>query len=136
LKIDSTLQDLGLEADGTLQSPSRWQVAGWYAGGRRPGEIGPAVIAGHIDSTDGPAVFYQLPRAQPGDDVQVSDSLGVVRHFTVIEIDEYPKDRFPTAAVYGPAAVPTLRLVTCYGAFDAKAHSYLDNLVVTAVLAA
>jgi sortase (surface protein transpeptidase) len=135
LKIDSALQSLALQPDGTLASPSQWQIAGWYAAGPRPGQLGPAVIAGHVDSTAGPAVFYQLPRAQVGDDVVVTDNLGTARHFTVIEIDQYPKDKFPSQAVYGPAAVPTLRLITCYGVFDEASHSYRDNLVVTAVLA-
>jgi sortase (surface protein transpeptidase) len=135
LNISSSLQALGLEKDGSLQSPSEWGRAGWYAGGVRPGDVGPAVIAGHIDSTAGPAVFYKLPSARIGDDVVVTDATGRSRHFTVNDIEQYPKQKFPSSAVYGPAAVPTLRLVTCYGAFDAGRNSYVDNVVVSAVLA-
>ena len=133
--IDSRLEPLGLLADGTLQSPTEWEEAGWYAKGIRPGAVGPAVIAGHVDSVSGPAVFFRLRDLTPGDDIVVRDSLGTVRHFAVTDVKEYPKTAFPTAAVYGPASVPVLRLVTCTGGFDYKARSYLDNLVVSADLA-
>jgi hypothetical protein len=134
LGIISSLQPLGIDGDGSLQSPSQWDVAGWYAEGVRPGQVGPALIAGHVDSVEGPAVFYRLPSAQVGDDVVVVDATGVARHFTVNDIEEYPKQKFPSQAVYGPAALPLVRLVTCYGAFDRSQKSYVDNMVVTAVL--
>ena len=136
LGISSRLQPLGLEEDGSLQSPSQYGEAGWYSDGVRPGALGPAVIAGHVDSYTGPAVFFRLPLARLGDEVMVRDSSGVTRRFTVTDVQQYPKDRFPSAAVYGPAAQPVLRLITCYGAFDGKTRSYVDNLVVSAALAA
>lgn len=133
LGIRSRLQPLGLQPDGTLESPSHWQEAGWYSRGVRPGDVGPALIAGHIDSVNGPAVFYRLPSARVGDAVTVTDARGVTRHFTVVSVVQYPKAAFPSRAVYGPTAVPTIRLVTCYGAFDQTTLSYVNNLVVTAV---
>ena len=132
--VDSSLQTLGLTKSGELQTPSRWQQAGWYGDGVRPGDIGPAVIAGHIDSVSGPAVFYRLRELRPGDRVYVSRADGSTVTFSVSTIAEYPKSRFPTEAVYGPTSEPVLRLVTCTGVFDARHHNYLDNLVVTAVL--
>lgn len=132
LGVDSSLQALGLAHDGTLETPSKWQVAGWYAGGVRPGDTGPAVIAGHVDSVSGPAVFYKLPKIKSGDAVYVTRKNGSTVRFVVATIAEYPKRTFPTAAVYGPSAVPTLRLVTCTGDFDYAKRSYVDNLVVTA----
>lgn len=134
LGISSSLQQLGLAPDGSLEPPSQFGRAGWYAKGSRPGEVGPAVIVGHVDSASGPAVFYRLDMVVPGNDVEVRDNTGAVRHFTVTEIRRYPKSSFPTAAVYGPTALPVLRLVTCTGAFDAGKRSYVDNLVVSAVL--
>jgi hypothetical protein len=134
LGIDSPLEPLGLLADGSLQSPTKWQEAGWYAEGVRPGAIGPAVIAGHVDSVTGPAVFYRLREMRVGDDITVTDAGGSARHFTVTDVKEYPKTAFPTAEVYGPTVLPVLRLVTCTGDFDYKARSYLDNLVVSAAL--
>lgn len=133
--VDSALQRLRVLPDGTLQQPSRWQVAGWYAGGVRPGEVGPAVIAGHVDSIDGPAVFYRLRDLTDGASVYISERDGTRLHFLVAHSEAFPKRSFPTRAVYGPTAVPTLRLVTCTGAFDYARASYVDNLVVTAYLA-
>ncbi len=133
--VDSSLQRLGLLSDGSLETPSQWQVAGWYAGGVRPGDRGPAVIAGHVDSVSGPAVFYKLTALRPGSPVFISRTDGSTVRFTVARTDQYPKKTFPTDAVYGPTPVSTLRLVTCSGDFDYQARSYVDNLVVTAYLA-
>lgn len=133
--VRSALQPLGLTRDGSLQQPSRWDEAGWYAGGVIPGAPGPAVIAGHVDSISGPAVFYLLRELRPGAAVLVSQRDGHVLHFVVDSSVAYPKDAFPTAAVYGPAPVPVLRLVTCTGDFDWQEDSYLENLVVSAHLA-
>jgi hypothetical protein len=130
--VDSALQKLGLLPDGSLAPPSQWQVAGWYAGGVRPGDVGPAVIAGHVDSVSGPAIFFKLVDLKPGNAVLVTRADSSTLRFRVSRTDEYPKNKFPTAAVYGPTPVPTLRLVTCTGDFDYQARSYVDNLVVTA----
>jgi LPXTG-site transpeptidase (sortase) family protein len=133
--ISSSLQRLHLLANGELQSPSAWMEAGWYADGTRPGDVGPAVIAGHVDSTLGPAVFYRLREMRVGDKILVTEVGGKVLTFVVSEVRSYPKDEFPTDTVYGPTALPELRLVTCTGEFDYIHHNYLDNLVVFAVLA-
>ena len=75
--VDTGLQGLGLLADGSLASPSAWQTAGWYDQGVRPGDVGPAIVAGHVDSYLGPAVFYDLARLKPGDvDVNGVGQLG------------------------------------------------------------
>jgi len=134
--VTSSLQPLGLANDGTLQSPSQWQRAGWYADGVRPGDPGPAVIAGHVDSVSGPAVFFRLKELRPGDTATVKQQDGHVLTFVVDTVQEYPKDKFPTAAVYGPTALQVLRLITCTGDFDRAAHSYVDNLVVSTHLVA
>lgn len=133
--VDSTLESLGLLADGELASPTDFPVAGWYAGGVRPGDPGPAIVAGHIDSVAGPAVFYDLGALERGDPVVVTRADGTVVRFTVESKAQYAKAKFPTDAVYGPTPTPELRLITCTGAFDRSARSYEDNLVVTAVLA-
>jgi sortase family protein len=134
--VNAVVQPLGLLADGTLQPPSAWQAAGWYDGGVMPGDLGPAVIAGHVDSISGPAVFYRLRQLRPGDHAVVQRRDGRLLTFVVDSLAVYPKVAFPTAAVYGPTPLPTLRLVTCTGDFDWRAHTYLDNLVVSAHLRA
>jgi hypothetical protein len=133
--VDSDLERLGLLPDHTLQSPAQWDEAGWYAGGIRPGDPGPAVIAGHVDSVSGPAVFYRLRDLRPGAVALIRLRTGHTLRFIVDAVHVYPKTQFPSTAVYGPAALPELRLVTCTGDFDRRAHSYVDNLVVTAHLA-
>ncbi|MGY0236729.1 class F sortase [Longispora urticae] len=131
ITVDSPLETLDLAPDRTLTPPKDYQRAGWYAGGAAPGETGPAVIAGHVDSRTGPAVFARLGTLAPGDRIEVHGPRGIVR-FTVTQVRRYDKDAFPTAAVYGPTTDPQLRLITCAGPFDRAAHSYRDNLVVFA----
>jgi hypothetical protein len=132
LDVDAALQQLHLLPDGTLAPPRGWVEAGWYADGTRPGDTGPAVIAGHVDSKQGPAVFYRLDRLRPGALVEVRQDDRWLA-FRVTEVARYPKNAFPTNRVYGPTPDPQLRLITCGGAFDAG--SYLDNTVVYAVAA-
>ncbi|MGY1650052.1 class F sortase [Geodermatophilus sp. SYSU D01119] len=130
--VDSALVDLGLDAAGALEAPADSSLAGWYADGPVPGETGPAVVAGHVDSTEGPAVFFRLRELAPGDEVLVDRSDGTTARFTVTRVERHPKDAFPTDAVYGPTADAQLRLVTCGGAFDRAVRSYEDNVVVFA----
>ncbi|GAA4697872.1 class F sortase [Phytohabitans rumicis] len=130
--VDSSLAVLGLEASGALRPPDKYGQAGWYGGGPAPGDVGPAVLAGHVDSKSGPAVFYRLHELRAGDVVEVSRGADRVA-FRVTSVTRYPKDKFPTAAVYGPTPGPELRLVTCGGTFDRGRGSYRDNIVVFAV---
>jgi sortase (surface protein transpeptidase) len=130
--VQTRLIMLGLTAAGQLQVPSSTSVAGWYTGGPRPGAIGPAVIVGHIDSVTGPGVFFRLSQLSTGDKVYVRRADGTLAEFRVTSVQTYPKDRFPTQAVYGPVPDPELRLITCGGAFDAATGHYLSNVVVYA----
>jgi hypothetical protein len=93
------------------------------------------VIAGHVDSYAGPAVFFRLRELTAGAEILVDRADGSTVGFTVSGLDRFPKDRFPTRAVYGPTHRPELRLITCGGVFDRGLRSYRDNVVVTAVLA-
>jgi Sortase domain len=108
-------------------------VAGWYAGSPRPGAIGSSVIVGHVDSRLGPGVFFRLGLLRPAERIYVRRGDGSVAVFRVSSVHTYLKSRFPTAAVYGPAPGPQLRLITCGGAFDPAVRSYLSNVVVYAV---
>jgi LPXTG-site transpeptidase (sortase) family protein len=132
IRVDSTLETLGLDASGALEAPKDFARAGWYAGGTVPGDIGPAVIAGHVDSHTGPAVFFRLYQLRRGDAVQVARGDRWVS-FRVVGIDRYPKNQFPTVEVYGPTPDAQLRLITCGGSFDTGRRSYVDNVVVYAV---
>ncbi|MFC0504454.1 class F sortase [Micromonospora costi] len=132
--VDSPLAVLGLDRAGALVPPADFAVAGWYGGGPAPGEPGPAVLAGHLDSRRGPAVFARLGELRPGDTVEVWRG-GQRLAFRVTGSLRTRKDRFPTATVYGPTPGPELRLVTCGGDFDRRRGHYTDNVVVFAVAA-
>ena len=135
--VTPPLQSLGLLADGSLEVPQDYDVAGWYRGGPTPGELGPAVVAGHVDSAaEGPAVFFRLAELRPGAEILVDRADGTTAVFAVDRVAQYPKDAFPTAEVYGDTDHAALRLITCGGSFDRASGSYRDNIVVFARLAA
>ncbi|MER7335507.1 MULTISPECIES: class F sortase [unclassified Micromonospora] len=133
--VDASIMSLGTNPDGTVQVPplEQAQLAGWYEPGPSPGEVGNAVIVGHVDSAAiGPAVFFSLGALQPGDTITVTREDGQRVTFTVESVKAYPKTEFPTEQVYGPSDRPGLRVVTCGGVFDQAAGSYPDNVVVFA----
>jgi sortase (surface protein transpeptidase) len=136
IQLASSLGRLGRAADGTVEVPSRWEVAGWYALGPRPGDPGSAVILGHVDSKRGPAVFFRLRELRRGDQVKVTRADGSSVRFVVRRTAQYDKQRFPTDEVYYPTLTSTLRLVTCGGEFDATEGHYRSNIIVFAAVAA
>lgn len=135
LHVDGPLQRLGLQADGTVTVPNRPDIAGWYEPGPRPGQPGPAVILGHVDSRTGPGIFVDLTRMRRGAVVHVDRADGSTVTFRVTEMSRVLKARFPTDLVYAPTLQPTLRLVTCGGSFDKTRRSYRDNVIAFAALA-
>jgi sortase (surface protein transpeptidase) len=136
--VSTPLMALGLNGDGTVAVPPLRSdaPAGWYRHLVTPGEVGPAVILGHVDTAAGPAVFYRLRDLRRGDTVTVRRTDGGTAVFTVERLAQYPKSAFPSDAVYGPVDHPALRLVTCGGAFDAIHGEYRGNLIVYATLTA
>jgi sortase (surface protein transpeptidase) len=129
----TSLIPLELMGNGELEAPEDFGDTGWYAAGTVPGEPGPAVIAAHVDSRDGPAVFFRLRELKAGDEVRVPRSDGSTVSFTVTGVERYPKNAFPTQKVHGPTPDRALRLITCGGSFDHAKRSYRDNVVVYAV---
>jgi hypothetical protein len=134
LNVDTGLESLALDSSGALESPKQYGEAGWFANGTMPGDAGPAVIAGHVDSRTGPAVFFRLHELIPGAKVDVERD-GKWLTFSVTAVERYPKTKFPSEKVYGPTPVAELRLITCGGTFDTVRNSYRDNVVVYAVFA-
>ena len=135
LGISVRLTELGLTASGAVQLPSSFSVPGWYDEGYAPGQIGSAVILGHVDSVSGPGVFYRLLDMKVGQKVQVSLADGQSLTFKVIGLRQYAKNHFPLTLIYGPKSYSALNLVTCGGAFDTTTHHYLSNIVVFTKLA-
>jgi len=136
--VTSDLLQLGLNPDDTVEVPplSEDAPAGWYRHSPTPGELGPAVILGHVDSAEyGPGVFFELGALVPGDTIDVTRADGTTAVFSVDRVASHPKTQFPTDEVYGDTDHAALRLVTCGGAFDERSRSYLENVIVYASLA-
>lgn len=132
--VDSDLMELGIAEDGTLEVPPAAFPAGWFTGGPTPGELGPAVIAGHIDWITGPGVFHRLGSLAPGDDIRITRADGTVATFRAVRVEQFPKDAFPTELVYGDIDHAGLRLISCGGVFNRGTGHYEDNIVVFADL--
>ena len=134
LGASSDVVPLGLEDDGAMEVPAGADETGWYEQSPTPGELGPAVLAAHVDWADEPGVFHDIDELDLGDEIAVLREDGSVATFVVEEVDTYAKSEIPTDAVYGDVDHPGLRLITCGGEFDEDTGDYADNVVVFARL--
>lgn len=130
--VHASVVGVGIDPTGLLEAPHDFGIAGWWTSGPTPGATGAAVIVGHLDSYRGPAAFFRVPALRPGAGVDVRRADGSTAHFVVDALRQYPKNDLPAGLVYGPTSRPELRLITCGGAFDRRARSYEDNVVVFA----
>jgi sortase (surface protein transpeptidase) len=129
--LDAAIEPVGLADDGSLAPPESASRVGWFSQSSRPGELGPAVFVGHLDSLDGPAVFARLRDLVVGDLVRVGRADGSSASYVVSAVDRYPRESFPTEAVYGATPESSLRLITCGGPFE-RGTGYAHNVVVAA----
>lgn len=137
IEVDTPLDDSGLRQDGTLEVPPLTPDANasYYTGSPTPGQKGPSVILGHVDSLeDGPAVFYDLGKLKQGDEIKVTREDKSVATFVVHRTTMVTKETFPTNEIYGNTEGSELRLVTCGGEFDEATGSHQSNIVVFASL--
>jgi sortase (surface protein transpeptidase) len=125
---------LDLTADGSMEMPPGAYPVGWYDRSSTPGQVGPAVIVGHVDWGGDRGAFYGLRVMRPGDRIVVDRADGTTAVFRVDTVERHAKDDFPTSEVYGDVGFPALRLITCGGRFDRTARSYEDNVIVFARL--
>jgi len=132
--VSVSLSQLGLNADKSAQVPTKFAEPGWFKLGPTPGQVGSAVILGHVDDKKGPAVFFKLGTLKAGDTVDVSLANGSVAHFAVKTVETFLKAQFPSQKVYGPHGVRGLQLVTCGGDFDKASGHYLSNIVAFTTL--
>lgn len=132
----SSLVPLGLNPDDTIQVPpvTTPLQAGWYTYAPTPGEVGPAVVLGHVDGNHQKGIFFHLKELASGDRVSVARKDGSTALFEVTKVHQVPKKDFEAEGVYDDTAYPELRLITCGGVFDRSAHNYVDNIVVYARL--
>ncbi|MFJ1649854.1 class F sortase [Streptomyces sp. NPDC088337] len=135
IRIDAPLTGLGLTKSGSLDVPPAGDknLAGWYEAGTTPGERGTAIVAGHVDNAQGPAVFYNLGALKKGSTIEVDRRDGGVAVFTVDAIEVYEAKDFPDEKVYGVAKRPELRIITCGGGYS-RSTGYQGNVVVFAHL--
>ncbi|MFI0542524.1 class F sortase [Streptomyces sp. WSLK1-3] len=135
IRVDAPLMGLALTASGSLDVPpaSRKNLAGWYEAGTTPGETGTAILAGHVDNAEGPAVFYDLGALRKGSAIEVDRRDGSVAVFTVDAVEVYDAKNFPDEKVYGAARRPELRVITCGGGYS-RSTGYRGNVVVFAHL--
>jgi hypothetical protein len=131
--VSARIIPLGLAPDRTMETPRHFGDTGWFRPGPEPGERGPAVIAGHVDSKTGPAVFYKLGSLSRGDTIAITRADHSVIHFTVQGLERWPKSSFPTKRVFGKTRGATLRLITCSGDFNRSTGHYVDDTIVYAV---
>ncbi|MFF9491382.1 class F sortase [Streptomyces flaveolus] len=133
--VDAPLTGLGLTPTGSLDVPpaAEKNLAGWYEAGTTPGETGTAIVAGHVDNAEGPAVFYRLGALKKGAVIEVDRRDGGVAVFTVDAVEVYAATDFPDEKVYGAADRPELRVITCGGGYS-RGTGYQGNVVVFAHL--
>lgn len=135
--VSSSLLSLGLNQDGTIQVPpltSAADQAAWYKYSATPGQRGTSVIEGHLDTYQGPAVFFRLGALRPGNQINVTLADGITAVFRVTGVREYAKSDFPAETIYGGTGYAALHLITCAGAFDYASHHYVSSTVVFATL--
>ncbi|MEV4331395.1 class F sortase [Streptomyces sp. NPDC049597] len=138
IAVDAPFTGLSLEESGQLEAPpaNNSNLVGWYQEGVTPGEPGTSIIAGHVDTKTGPAVFMQLSELKRGSKVDISRKDGSVATFVVDSVEAFSKADFPNKRVYDHTPDPQVRLITCAGEYDKKAQDYTENLVVFAHLQA
>lgn len=137
IDVSSPIHGLGLDAQGQLKVPSgeRYDEVAWYDGSPTPGEVGPAVLEGHVTGTGhDPSVFFELGDVRAGDVVEVDRADGTTATFEVTDVKKSPKDDFPRIDVYGATEGPELRIITCGGTYDEDARRHLENIIVFAEL--
>lgn len=134
VEIDTSVVPVGLQPTGSVNLPDSFEKVGWYSGGPTPGELGPAIMVGHVDSIHGIAIFWRLRELVPGDTFEVFRADGTIANFKVLEVQQFFQDTFPTTGVYGNIRYAGIRLITCGGTFNLATRHYDQNTVVYAAL--
>ncbi len=134
INLSTSLQPVGLAANGTLEVPADFHIAGWYQRSPSPGEIGPAILDGHVDNVKGLGIFWYLRELQPGDIIEVDRNDGLTIKFNIDAVKQYPQDQVPINDVYGNISYAGIRLITCGGVFNRQTRHYTDNIVVFGTL--
>ena len=135
LKVDAAVEQVGLTPEGAMDVPKEYANVGWFNQRARPGEPGNAVVAGHVDSKTGKAVFWDVKKLKPGDEIVVAGDDGVERRFIVESSELYKGQEAPLGRIFGPTPDTRLTLITCEGVFDRRAQEYDSRRVIYAMAA-
>lgn len=131
INVDADIESVGLDAKKRMDVPKKAENAGWYNLGAKPGDIGNAVLAGHLDKADGtPAVFWEASKLKAGDEIVVVDDKGKEFTFSVVKVETYPYDNFPLDEVFGQSSKAMLNLISCKGEWDDVTKNYSHRTVV------
>ena len=135
INVETSAETVGRQPDGTMQTPDVFaNTVGWYKYSPTPGEIGPSIIVGHVDSYKGPSIFWRLRELKTNDIIKISRQDGTVAKFKVNSINQFDQTKFPSDKVYGNINHAGLRLITCGGIFNHSKGHYSQNTVVFASL--
>jgi LPXTG-site transpeptidase (sortase) family protein len=135
IQVDAPVTAVGLDSEGWVAAPPAEDpnLAGWFTGAVSPGEKGTAVVVGHVDNQQGPAVFYGLGALKKGSQVEVARQDGKTAVFEIYGVEVFDKNNFPGDRVYASKGAPELRVITCGGGFSQQ-NGYDGNVVAFARL--
>ncbi|MGD6966165.1 sortase domain-containing protein [Rossellomorea vietnamensis] len=130
MDIDTGVIPVGLLDNGEMEVPEETDITGWYDRGAKPGARGNAVIAGHVDSQEGPAIFFYLKDIEIGETITIFDENGKEKTFKVKAKESYKNEEAPIEKIFGSSSERNLNLITCTGTFNYDEHLYPDRLVI------
>ncbi len=130
---DAAITPVDRDAGTALPDILPGDAVAWFEGSARPGEMGTALLAGHVVWGGDAGVFARLDALAPGATVQVTDSGGTVYAFRVRNRVTVRKgDLDPSLFSFSPER--RLLLATCSGSIDAERGLRTHNLLVLATL--
>lgn len=133
IQVNAAIETVGLDVDNNMDVPVDDHDVGLYKYGPVPGDVGSAVMDGHLDTPTRPSVFAKLKLLRAGDEIVIDDESGQTRTFRVDHLTEYPNVGFPIDTVFAQTSERHLNLITCSGHFDHSIKQYDHRLVVFAV---
>lgn len=133
IDVDTAIEQVGVLENGQMGVPEDENQVGWFEPGVKPGRKGNAVVAGHVDSKTGPAIFYRLDQLTKGDEVLIIDEAGNTLRFRVSKTKRYDTKTAPIEEIFGATSNRSLNLITCSGTFGDE--GYDERFVVYTELA-
>lgn len=131
IDVNAKIEVVGKDAKGRMDVPKQTDQVGWYRYGAKANQTGNVILAGHLDDTSGPAVFYDLAKVKRGQRIEVSAKTGEQVSYVVTNVKSYPVDQAPVGSIFGATLAQRLTLITCVGTFT-QSKGYDQRLVVTA----